>query len=99
MITIPIPIPFYDKNTSPYYQVVQCVIVSVLIVMGMYVSVVIGLLLLCFVCATRSLECYSCTALGQCVTPGDILLCQDQDRSCVKQWRDGAGIILPIVIV
>ena len=63
--------------------------------MGVYVRLDSVLLLLCLVCVTNSLECYSCSAIGQGVTPGDIILCQDQDRSCVKQWSDGAGIILP----
>ena len=60
--------------------------------LSMSVTVSSVLVLLSLVSVTDTLQCYSCAAIGSCEYPGVTLACDDQDRSCAKQWRDGIAI-------
>eukprot|EP00092_Neocalanus_flemingeri_P013657 GFUD01014730.1.p1 GENE.GFUD01014730.1~~GFUD01014730.1.p1 ORF type:complete len:125 (+),score=29.63 GFUD01014730.1:67-441(+) len=61
--------------------------------MGRCLTVEWLVLFISLVRGTSSLQCYSCTVQevlgGQCDRPGVTLVCDDEERSCVKQWRDG----------
>merc|ERR1719320_2307118 len=50
------------------------------------------LLLTSVISVTDCIECYRCVAITQCDTPGVAIQCSEQDKSCIKQWRNGKAI-------
>merc|ERR1712179_4400 len=65
--------------------------------MGTVTTAIMGvlygvLLLTSVISVTDCIECYSCVTTAQCVTPGVAIQCSEQDKSCIKQWRNGRAI-------